>query len=112
MTWKIVFYETSGGQLVVEKFIDSLQKVPRSKLLRELDLLEEHGIQLGMPHARPMKDGLYELRVRSQIDIRCFYIFAKGQHIYILHGFVKKRQTTPKRELDIARERQKEISNL
>jgi len=28
----------------------------------------------------------------------------------MLHSFIKKRQETPKRELDIARRRQKEVS--
>jgi phage-related protein len=41
-----------------------------------------------------------------------FYAFAKGRRIYLLHGFVKKRQATPKHELDIALQRKKEIESL
>jgi len=33
-----------------------------------------------------------------------------GKKIVVLHSFVKKTQETPKRELDLARRRQKEIS--
>lgn len=112
MKWKIILYETPSGQPVVEKFLDSLQKEPLSKLLRELDLLEEYGIQLGMPHVRSMSGGLYELRVRGKVDVRCFYVYADGRRIFILHGFVKKQQRTPRGELDIARARKKEIDNL
>jgi phage-related protein len=32
-----------------------------------------------------------------------------GRKIVILHGFIKKKDKTPKRELDIARTRQKEV---
>jgi phage-related protein len=32
-----------------------------------------------------------------------------GKKIVILHSFIKKTNETPKRELDIARRRQKEI---
>lgn len=112
MKWEVIFYETPSGQPVVEKFIDSLPKSPHSKLIRELDLLEEYGVRLGMPHSRSIGGGLFELRVRGKIDVRAFYVFAKGSRIYLLHGFLKKRQATPKRELAIALERKKEVEHL
>lgn len=62
-----------------------------------------------MPHTRQMGDGLYELRVRGKQEVRIFYIFAKGSTIYLLHAFQKKTQTTPKKELETARQRQGEI---
>jgi phage-related protein len=109
MNWEIIFYKTPSGQPVVQNFIDALPKIPHAKLLRQIDLLETYGTNLGMPHARAMGNGLLELRVRGQTDVRVFYAFAKGRRIYLLHGFVKKRQTTPKHELDIARQRKKEV---
>ena len=112
MEWEILFYITPNGQPVVQNFIDALPKIPHAKLLRQIDLLENYGTNLGMPHARAIGGGLLELRVRGQTDVRVFYAFAKGRRIYLLHGFVKKRQTTPKHELDIARGRKKEIESL
>jgi phage-related protein len=112
MEWEILFYLTPSGQPVVQNFIDALPKITHAKLLRQIDLLEAHGTQLGMPHARTMGGGLLELRVRGQTDVRVFYAFAKGRRIYLLHGFVKKRQATPKHELDIALQRKKEIESL
>jgi phage-related protein len=32
-----------------------------------------------------------------------------GRRIVVLHAFVKKTQATPKRELDVARRRMKEV---
>jgi phage-related protein len=109
MAWEVIFYTTPNGQPVVENFIDSLQTIPHSKLLRELDLLETYGADLGMPHTRPMGGGLLELRIRGQTDVRVFYAFTKGRRIYLLHGFIKKRQATPKHELDIALQRKREL---
>lgn len=109
MNWEIIYYDTPSGNEVIKDFIDSLQENTQAKLGRQLDLLEEHGNQLGMPHAKAMGGGLIELRVRGKQEVRVFYAFAVGKRIYLLHGFIKKTQATPKKELDIARQRQSEI---
>jgi phage-related protein len=112
MTWEIIFYITPNGQPIIQKFFNSLSDIPHAKLLKEIDLLETYGAELGMPHAKAMGDGLIELRVRGEQEVRVLYAFAKGRRIYFLHGFIKKSKTTPKKELDIAHRRKKEIENL
>jgi phage-related protein len=77
--------------------------------MRQLELLEEFGPLLNMPHAKPLGDGLYELRVRGKQEVRVFYVFAHGDNIYLLHGFLKKDQAIPKREIKLARIRKSEI---
>lgn len=109
MNWEITYYKTLSGQEVIKDFIDNLQENTQAKLARQLDLLEEHGNRLGMPHAKAMSGGLIELRVRGKQEVRIFYAFAVGKRIYLLHAFVKKTQTTPKKELDVARQRKAEI---
>jgi phage-related protein len=115
MDWEIIFYITPGGQPVVQNFIDDLPKPTHAKALRQIDLLELMGADLGMPHAKALGDGLVELRVRSgrgTQEVRVFYVFAKGRRIYLLHGFIKKTQQTPDKELRIARQRKKEVEGL
>lgn len=108
--FEIEYYETSNGEEVVKNFIDKLPKIPSAKLARQLDLLEEFGNELGMPHAKPMGGGLLELRVRGkQEEVRVFFVHVVDKRIVLLHGFIKKTQQTPKKELDIARSRQKEV---
>lgn len=47
--------------------------------------------------------GLYEIRVSSGNNIaRIFCFFDKGKLIILLHGFIKKKQKTPKKEIAIA----------
>jgi phage-related protein len=108
MVWQIVLYE-SNNQHPVEDFIDSLRPPEKAKLARQMSLLKEFGPNLGMPHARPMGNGLYELRVRGQTEVRVFYIFAIGQVVYLLHGFVKKTQATPRQAMQLSLMRKKEI---
>ncbi len=75
-------------------------------------LLEEHGADLRMPHSRSMGGGLFELRAKGRKGIgRAFYCFQVGQRIVILHGFIKKTQTTPDDELALARKRLKEVQH-
>lgn len=85
----------------IEVFIKSLQKSSKSKLGRLIKLLVNHGPDLGMPHSRRLTSKLYELRIRGTQEVRLFY-FCKVKVIIIVHGFVKKTQRIPKRELDKA----------
>jgi phage-related protein len=75
-----------------------------------LDLLEDHGSQLGPPHSKAMGGGLFELRPMGRSGTgRAFYCFCSGRVITVLHAFVKKTQKTPRRELLIARERLRNV---
>ncbi|WP_411859245.1 type II toxin-antitoxin system RelE/ParE family toxin [Burkholderia sp. BKH01] len=61
-------------------------------------------------HTRPMGDGLYEMRLKGLEGIaRVFYCAAVDRRIVMLHCFVKKTQKTPRKELEAARRRLKEI---
>ena len=111
MIWKILLFETPEGQPVVEKFLNGLQTATKQKVARHFDLLEHYGPDLGMPHSKPLGDGLYELRVRGRQEVRILYVFAIGHTIFLLHGFLKKTQIIPKRELDLARHRQQMVNN-
>jgi phage-related protein len=106
MPWTIDYYSEE-----VRLEIDALPADIRASYTRLAELLEEFGLDLRMPHSRAMGRGLFELRPRGREGIaRVFYCMKVGKRIIMLHSFIKKRQETPKRELDIARRRQKEVS--
>lgn len=74
--------------------------------------MQQFGANLGLPHTRAMGDGLFELRLKGAEGIaRVFYCVAVERRIVVLHGFVKKTQATPMRELEIAKRRKKEVLN-
>src|SRR3989338_8400508 len=82
----------------IEDFIGFLEKSTIAKVLRTIDLLERFGPQLTMPHSKKMDRTLFELRVRWQQEIRIFYVFKRDAAI-LLHGYVKKSQHIPSKEL-------------
>ena len=83
-----------------------------SRFLRYAERMELFGPDLGMPHTRSMGHGLFELRIKAGEGIaRVFYCTLIGRRIVMLHQFAKKSEKTPRRELDIARRRLKEIQD-
>ncbi len=105
MSWNIEYANRD-----VEQFILELPSGLAAKYLRLTDLMQEFGSNLGMPHSRALTGGLFELRVKGQEGIaRVFYCTLVGRRIMILHGFVKKSQKTPVKELKVARRRMAEV---
>ena len=89
-------------------FRSTLPKKDQAKILRDIDLLQEFGFSLGMPYIKKMKgtDNLWELRVKqSTNNYRFFYFSLKDNKLVLLHGFKKKTQKTPKKEINIAETR-------
>jgi len=72
--------------------------------------MEAFGPDLGMPHTRAMGGGLFELRIEAAEGIaRVFYCTVVDRRIVVLHQFVKKTDKTPARELEVVRQRMKEV---
>lgn len=73
----------------------------------------QNGEALVMPPSRLMSSvnaGVSELRIRDRSGIyRVFYYRQSSRGIFVFHAFMKKTQSTPKRELDPAKRRLKEV---
>ena len=104
--WQIHFYEDQRGKSPVLDFINGLSPMDRAKVNNGLRLLEEFGIDLGMPHARRIEDRLWELRPGGN---RLFYFLYTERRFVILHGFCKQSMKTPEKEITTALYRMKEI---
>ena len=105
--WHIHFYEDHRGKSPVLDSINSQNPKDRAKVNNVLRLLEEFGIDLGMPHARRIEGRLWELRPG---DNRLFNFLYHKQKFVILHGFRKRSDKTPEKEIAIALRRLEEIS--
>jgi phage-related protein len=113
MEYLVELYEKVDSKVPVLDFILSLNPKQQAKIYREIDLLEKFGNELHYPHVDTIKgkkyNGLWELRIEFASDIfRIFYFLLKNNKAILLHGIVKKKQKTPKKELDTALERMKE----
>lgn len=97
------FYHKSNGECPVQEYLDSLSLKLRTKTLRSIMLLEEFGTDLRMPYSAPIGDGIFELRSVVGNDItRVLYFFIEGNTAILTHGFTKKTQKTPVREIEKA----------
>lgn len=95
----------------VDKEIKNLPADIQGKLLSLFELIERQGIFDLPPKARsPLGDKLWELRVKGKDGIaRAIYITETGKRIIILRAFIKKSQKTPHQELELAKQRAKEV---
>jgi phage-related protein len=104
--WEIVFYLDARGRNPVMEFVDGLPKREQALVFRAVALLRACGPSLGMPHARPVGAGLWELRAGAG---RVFYFACSGHKLVLLHGYVKKSRRAPKREIEMALRRMAEV---
>jgi len=107
---EIIFYETSAGNIPVAVYIKRLNVKAQAKVARALDLLEEYGPAVGAPHVKHLAGtgGLYELRVPFGGQAHRILFFLDGADIVLVHGFTKKADKIPKRELETAISRMKD----
>ena len=85
----------------VKQFVQDLTMPTSAKVFRMLELLERFGHTLGMPHSRSIGGRLFELRVRGTQEVRLIYTFKHGMAV-VLHGFFKKANKIPHKEIDLA----------
>ena len=69
----------------------------------------QFGWPLGMPLVDHLGGGIWEVRSRLDNRIARVLFCIEGQAMVLLHGFIKKQQATPKPELDLAKERLKQL---
>ena len=101
---EIKFYKDSAGRVPVREFLDSLDIKMRQKMLRSIQALQDMGISLRMPLSESLEDGIFELRAKVGTNIsRVMYFFVIGNRAVLTHGFIKKTQKTPPREIERAK---------
>ena len=59
VVWNIEYYKSETGRSPVEEFVDFQETAVKARIVRTLDLLEEFGIELGMPYARHLEKQLW-----------------------------------------------------
>ena len=91
--------------------IDALPTKLRARLVRLLEVVEKAGPEkLRAPHARHLEGKLRELRVKAEGGIaRGICVTASGRRVAVPHVFVKKSRKTPRRALETATERTRQV---
>lgn len=106
---EVRYFSRSSGRLPVLEYIKALdQRRERAECYEIIDALEQDAVVWGRGcDVDHLGGGLYELRPRLHRIL--FGLF--DEVAVLLHAAPKKGRTLPKRDLDLARRRLKEVSD-
>lgn len=105
MEFDIDEYKSSNGRYYIREFLKELETSNKVLWATTVGLIKKLRYrQYHFKYSKPLKKGLFELRVKSGSDIaRVIYCFDKGRKIWVLSGFVKKNKSQQSREIEKAR---------
>ena len=107
MNWSV---ETLGA--TVDKELDALPADLRARFSRICQLIADLGLErVGLPYLKHLTGPLWEMRLRGQSGMsRELYVRAKGKRVVVVRAFVKKTPKIPRREIELALRRAKEVT--
>jgi phage-related protein len=80
---------------------------------RIVELIQSYGLEhMREPHVKHLEGPLWEMRMKSEGGIsRAIYVAAMGRRVVVVRVFLRRTQKTPRREIDLAMERAKEVTD-
>jgi len=108
MTWTV---ETLNA--TVDDEIEALPADMRARLVRISQLIAMSGLKnVHQPHVKHIEGLIWEMRMKGRDGIsRALYVTARKQRVVIVRVFIKKTEKTPRREIEIALTRAKEVQD-
>ncbi len=104
------FFVTDAGNEPVRDWLTGLDATVRKEIGSDIQLTQWRW-PIGKPLVDGFGDGLFEVRTSLDDDIYRVLFCLDGSTMVLLHGFKKKAQKTPKRDLDLGRKRQKKVKD-
>lgn len=106
MKWSVEFLD---GE--VEAALFALPRDIRASFERIVHLIEDHGLtSVHEPYVKHLEGPVWEMRMKGKDGIaRAAYVTASARRVVVVHVFSKKTQKTPRREIEIALRRAKEV---
>ena len=101
------FYRSESGREPVREWLKNLDTEDRKAIGEDIKDVE-FSWPIGMPLVRSLGNELWEVRSslrRGRIARVLFCV--SGEQMVLLHGFIKKTQKIPQREIDLALKRKK-----
>ena len=101
----VTSFQTDSGRAPVKQWLKELDKVDRKTIGEDIKMVQFRW-PIGMPLVRKIETDLWEIRSNlSQRRIARVFFTIEDNKIALLHGFIKKSQNTPQRDLNLARNR-------
>ena len=108
MNYKVEYIETENNKKPFEEFILGLTVKERAKIFETINYfleLKNNNLPIKESLSKHLEDGIFELRTSISDKIaRTLYFYQRGAKIIITHGFIKKSQKTPRREIERAKD--------
>ncbi|MBI5923393.1 MAG: type II toxin-antitoxin system RelE/ParE family toxin [Betaproteobacteria bacterium] len=102
------FWATHAGAEPVRGWLKELPATERKAVGEDIKTVQ-FGWPLGMPLVDHLAGDIWEVRIKLANRIARVLFALDGQTIVLLHGFIKKQQATPKPDLDLAKDRLKQL---
>ena len=106
----VVFYQTASQKEPVREWLKSLSKSD-TKIIGEDIKTVQYGWPLGMPLVEKLDADLWEIRSKLDNRISRVLITVHLNSIVLLHGFIKKTQKIPQKDLQLAKKRLSEVKS-
>ena len=105
------FYAADSGAMPVRDWLLSLTQKDRIEIGSDIANIE-YNWPVGPPQCKPLENGIFEVRSHiSDGKIARTLFFIDQDKLFLLHGFIKKTQKTPRREIEIAQKRKRKIKD-
>jgi phage-related protein len=106
MSWTVGFLSEAAFAEV-----KALPRDMQTKFERIVHMIEAHGLErMREPYVKHVEGKLWEMRLIGSDGIaRSLYVTASGRRVVVLRTFVKKTQKAPRREIELALERAKDV---
>lgn len=106
MKWTVEFLNDD-----VKDALSAMQADIRASFRRIVELIVSHGLErMREPYVKHLEGPLWEIRMKGKDGIaRAAYVTATGRRVVVVHIFPKKTQKTPRREIETALRRAKEV---
>lgn len=98
---KVAFYRSETGNEPVREWLRELSRNDKRQIGEDIKTAQL-GWPLGMPLIRKIDKDLWEVRTHLADGIARVFFTVDGEHMILLHGFIKKSQKTPQNELKTA----------
>ena len=82
----------------LRQFIDAQPDKVQAEYLKIVEQLEQDG-RLMEPFGKKLDKGLFEMRIRRGGQVRILYFYQDKEYVVGIHGFIKKTQKTPQKEI-------------
>jgi len=105
-SWSVEYVEVEDKK-PFEEFVFGLSVKERAKVFETINYfleLKNSNLPIKESLSKHLDDGIFELRTSLQDKIaRSLYFYQKERKIVLTHGFIKKTQKTPRKEIEKAK---------